>query len=156
MEGYRKRGIAVIVFIMLMGLGFIVSYVVTRAQYAALIADYEMCEAVVTETAPDFHPYNAAGLEDVYVVYTVDGTEYRRELSTNTGLSFGKVITNFEPGDRVTIYYNPENPAEIATPESNKTGLFAAGFGLVAFVFGATLFIIVIRNNRKGKTNSIP
>lgn len=151
MRGKMKRGIAVIVFIMLMGLGFITSYVVSLVQYAALVEDYETCEAVVVKTGYDFHPYNAAGLKDVYITYTVNDTEYRGELSTNTGMSFGKVITNFEPGDRITICYNPENPAEIATPESNKTGLFVAIFGFVVFAFGTTLLIIAIKNYRKCK-----
>jgi heme/copper-type cytochrome/quinol oxidase subunit 2 len=146
-----KKGIIAIIFIMLMGLFFIAFYVISEIQYTNLMKIYKECEAIVTNVSVDYNRYNVGDLKTVHIKYTVDGTEYSQELSTNTGLSFGKVATNFDIGDITTIYYNPQNPSQIATQESNKTGMFIAIFGIVAFVFGTILLIIVIRKYRQMK-----
>lgn len=140
-----KRGIIISICIMLIGLGCVVCYIIAQIQYTQFVEDCETCEAVVTKTVRDYHRNNFMGLEDVYIVYTVGDTEYHRTLSTDTEISFSQVLTNFDVGEKVTIYYKPENPGKIATPESNKNGLFAAVSGLIVFVFGLVLLINYIK-----------
>lgn len=146
-----KKGIIMSICIMLIGLGYVAYYILAQIQYTQFVADCEPCEAVVTETVRDAHRNNFLGLEDVYIAYTVGDTQYHRALSTDTEISFSKVITNFDIGEKVTIYYKPENPGKIATPESNKNGLLAAISGLIVFVFGLVLLINYIKKYKKEK-----
>lgn len=145
------EGIIAIILIMLMGLTCIAAYIRSEMQYKKFIVDFKECEAVVTKVYKDYNRYNIYGLENVYIKYIVDDTEYNQKLSTNKGISFGGIITNFKVGDKTTIYYNPQNPKEIVTKESNKTGLFIAIYGLVTLIFGAAILIVVLRNYIKRK-----
>ena len=104
-----KKGIIMSVGFMLIGLGYVVYSVLAQIQYTQFVADCETCEAVVTKTIRDTHKNNFLGLEDVYITYTVGDTEYNRMLSTDTKIVFSQVLTNFDVGEKVTIYYKPEN-----------------------------------------------
>lgn len=146
-----KKGIIMSIGIMLIGLGYVVYSVLAQIQYTQFVADCETCEAVVTKTIRDTHKNNFLGLEDVYITYTVGDTEYNRMLSTDTKIVFSQVLTNFDVGEKVTIYYKPENPAEIATPESSKNGLFAAISGFIVFIFGLVLLINYIKKYKREK-----
>lgn len=146
-----KQGIIAIVFMMLMGLICIAVYINSEVQYKKSIDDFKECEATVTQVFKDYNRHNVFNLKNVYVKYIVNGTEYNQQLFTNKAVSVGGVITNFKVGDKTTIYYNPQNPKEIITKESNKTGLFIAIYGLVTVIFGTTILIIALRNYKKKK-----
>ena len=146
-----KKGIIMSIGIMLIGLGYVVYSVLAQIQYTQFVADCETCEAVVTKTIRDTHQNNFLGLEDVYITYTIGDTEYNRTLSTDTKIAFSQVLTNFDVGEKVTIYYKPENPGKIATPESSKNGLLAAISGFIVFVFGLVLLINYIKKYKKEK-----
>lgn len=149
-----KKGIIMSIGFMLIGLGYVVYSVLAQIQYTQFVADCETCEAVVTKTVRDAHQNNFLGLEDVYIAYTVGDTEYHRALSTDTKIAFSQVLTNFDVGEKVTIYYKPENPGKIATPESNKNGLLAAVSGFIVFVFGLVLLINYIKKYKKEKSET--
>lgn len=149
-----KRGIIISICIMLIGMGYVGYYIVAQIQYTQFVADCETCEAVVTKTVRDTHQNNFFGLEDVYITYTIGDTEYNRTLSTDTKIAFSQVLTNFDVGEKVTIYYKPENPGKIATPESSKNGLLAAISGFIVFVFGLVLLINYIKKYKKEKSET--
>ena len=64
---------------------------------------------------------------DVSVKYTVDGNEYESVLS---GLS------KYNIGDKMTIYYNPENPNQITQTKSLILPIIMIIAGIIAFVAG--------------------
>ena len=68
---------------------------------------------------------------DVYVKYTVNGKEYYERLKSEelSGVSFSK-----KSGKEITIYYNPENPAQIKDNSSNYIGIIVIGIGIVIFL----------------------
>lgn len=150
-----KKGIIMSIGFMLIGLGYVVYSVLAQIQYTQFVADCEPCEAVVTKTIRDTHQNNFLGLEDVYITYTIGDTEYNRTLSTDTKIAFSQVLTNFDVGEKVTIYYKPENPGKIATPESSKNGLLAAISGFIVFVFGLVLLINYIKKLKSEKAKAM-
>lgn len=150
-----KKGIIAIVFMMLLGLVLITSFIISEVQYFNNVRKMKECEAIVTSVTTDINKNNVDNLKTVYVKYTIDSVEYNQELSTNTGISFGKLLTNLQVGDKTVIYYNPENPTHIASKITQNTGLIIAIIGLVSFVFGLVLLIVVwigyTKRHRRGE-----
>lgn len=146
-----KQGIIAITFMMLLGLILMSSYVVSEFQYLNNVTNMKECEATVTSIKTDINRYNISNLKTVYVKYTINNVEYNQELSTNTGISFGKIVTPMKIGNKIIIYYNPQNPTQISSKITQNTGLFIAIFGLVTFIFGLVLLIIIIKSRKQEK-----
>lgn len=144
-----RNGIIATVFIMLLGIILVTSFVISQIQYLNNIKNMEECEATVSKVSVDSNRYNVFNLKDVYVKYIVDGVEYEQNLSTNTGISFGKQLTNIKVGEKIGIYYNPKNPMNISSKATQKTGIFVAVFGFLTFIFGLTILIIIIKRNKQ-------
>jgi len=64
---------------------------------------------------------------NVKVKYTVNGKEYETELTD---------ISKCKVGDKMKIYYNPNNPNEITQSKSLVFPLIIIGLGIASFVFG--------------------
>lgn len=144
-----RNGIIATVFIMLLGIILVTSFVISQIQYLNNIKNMEECEATVSKVSVDSNRYNVFNLKDVYVKYIVDGVEYEQNLSTNTGISFGKQLTNIKVGEKIGIYYNPKKPMNISSKATQKTGIFVAVFGFLTFIFGLTILIIIIKRNKQ-------
>ena len=63
----------------------------------------------------------------VEIKYTVDGKEYEGELSG---------VSKYEPGDKMTIYYDPDDPAKITQTKSLIIPLVMVAVGIAALAGG--------------------
>ena len=95
--------------------------------------NYIKTESTVTNVVMDEEAHTDANGDHVdasYTVtvkYTVDGKEYEADLS---GLS------EYKEGDKMTIYYNPDDPSLITQTKSLIIPLIMAAAGIAAFIFG--------------------
>ena len=129
-------GIAVAVF------GVIMFVINTKNQ------DYIKVDAVVTkaelveEAYIDANGDHVDATYDVYVKYTVDGNNYETLLGTLPG---------YKKGDKLSIYYNPENPNEITQTKSLILPLVLIVAGLAAFIGGIVSGVNAIKKYNKMK-----
>ena len=76
----------------------------------------------------------------VYVKYKIDSKEYNSELDKSSGYTIN---------DKITIYYNPDNPSEIRTSkEMNYSGIVIIIVGLSIIIVG-----IITKTNKKTDSN---
>ena len=78
----------------------------------------------------------------VYVKYTVDGKEYNAELDG---------LTNYNEGEKITIYYNPEDPSQITQSISMILPIAIIIGGLIALVGGIISSINSFKRYKKMK-----
>lgn len=136
-----KKGIAAILFCIILFSSIVAFFVVSKIQYDQLVSDMESLEATIVDV--DRH-VRRRGLnwQEIYIEYAVDGIVYNRELKTDTAISFRAGIgAHYSVGEKVQIFYNPQNPEIIASPRSVSVGylwlIFALFFlGLVLFALG--------------------
>lgn len=130
-----KKGIAAIMFcVLLMGATFALS-AVSAVQYHNLIADMEPLKATITDIDLKIH-YKGPNEQEIFITYTVDGKVYNREWQTDTTVSFGAGrAAHYSIGDEVDIFYDPQNPERIAAPRSMKVGYF--------WLFGSLFFLLL-------------
>ena len=125
-----KKGLAVILFcILLFGTMFVFS-IVSRIQYDRLVSGMDSLEATIVDI---YHNVHSRGPheQEIYIEYEVDGAVYSRELETDTAISFSPgVSAHYSVGDKIQIFYDPQNPEIIASPRSLAVGEV---YGLVAF-----------------------
>ncbi len=94
------------------------------------ISAYPQTEAVISRVDVE---YNAADEQDditVYVTYTVDGKSYESELSQSSSA--------MKEGDKLTVSYNPDKPAEVIASSKTMSRVFLA-IGCVVGVVGLGL-----------------
>lgn len=107
--------------------------------------DFIKTEAVVTradlfeEEYVDDQGDHHEATYDVYVKYTVDGKGYEEEYG---------VFPGYSVGDKVTISYNPNDPAEIAQPNTIVLPIVIAALGAV-FLIGGILSTVKTIKKRK-------
>ena len=83
----------------------------------------------------------------VYVKYKIDNKEYNGELDKTPG---------YEINDKITIYYNTDNPNEIRTSkEMNYSGVVIIIVGLSIIIVGLIKKQSVKRNRREKSFNKI-
>ncbi len=128
-------------------------FIAAEFQYKALVKNMLTEDAVITDIETDYHigKYRSGHTQDIQISCTVDGITYNRNLGTDTAF-FGDAGKNtfFEVGDVIRIFYNPENPEQIATElslKSSRRGLALFAGCLVFFTF---VFILIL----KGRKNS--
>lgn len=80
----------------------------------------------------------------IYVTYTVDGKEYTSNLQGDT--------SNLNIGDKITIYYNKNNPNQVIRKAENTTVLIFVGIA----AFFVIDFIITLYLRKKGILNPRP
>lgn len=84
--------------------------------------------------------------------YQVDGKTYSADRYSfeNVGGARSVGIQRYDPGDRVTVYYNPQNPS-VAVLEKKKPGFFV----LVVLVFGIAFLLASIGSLLAGNATAL-
>lgn len=143
MEGLRynrtfKKGLATIIFCILLFTFVVVFFVISKIQYDDLISEMNSLEATIVDVNWNRH-VRGPDEQEIYIKYDVEGVTYTRKLETNTAISFSAGRgAKYSVGDKIEIYYSPQNPEIIATPRSVGVGAFYAivcflGLALVLF-----------------------
>ena len=135
-----KKGLAAILFCVILFSSIVAFFVVSKIQYDQLVSDMESLEATIVDV--DSH-VRRRGLnwQEIYIEYEVDGIVYNRELKTDTAISFRAGSgARYSIGEKVQIFYNPQNPEIIASPRSVSVGYFWLIFAL--FFLGFVLFAL--------------
>ena len=144
-----KKGLAAILFGAILFSSIVVFFIVSKIQYDQLVSDMKSIEATIVDV--DYHT-RRKGLDwqEIYIEYEVDGIIYGRELETDTVISFRAGSgAHYSVGEKVPIFYNPQNPEIIASPRSVSVGIFWLIFAL--FSLGLVLFSLwwVIKSRQK-------
>ena len=133
-----KKGIVAILFCIILFSSIVTFFVVSKIQYDQLVSDMKSIEATIVDV--DYHT-RRKGLDwqEIYIEYEVNGIIYGRELETDTVISFRAGSgAHYSVGEKVPIFYNPQNPEIIASPRSVSVGIFWLIFAL--FFLGLVLF----------------
>jgi len=144
-----KKGLAAILFCAILFSSIIVFFIISKIQYDQLVSDMKSIEATIVDV--DYHT-RRKGLawQEIYIEYEVDGIIYGRELETDTVISFRAGSgAHYSVGEKVPIFYNPQNPEIIASPRSVSVGIFWLIFAL--FFLGLVLFSLwwMIKSRQK-------
>ena len=144
-----KKGLAAILFCTILFSSIVVFFIVSKIQYDQLVSYMEPIEATIVDV--DSH-VRRRGLnwQEIYIEYAVDGIVYNRELKTDTAISFRAGSgAHYSVGEKVQIFYNPQNPEIIASPRSVSVGYFWLIFAL--FFLGLVLFALwwMIKSRQK-------
>ena len=144
-----KKSMAAILFCIILSSSIIVFFITSKVQYNQLVSDMESLEATIVDVD---HHVRRKGLnwQEIYIEYAVDGIVYSRELKTDTAISFRAGSgAQYSVGDKVQIFYDPQNPEIIASPRSVSVGYFWLIFAL--FFLGLVLFALrwMIKTRRK-------
>lgn len=135
-----KKGMAAILFCAILFSSIVVFFIVSKIQYDQLVSDMKSIEATIVDV--DYHT-RRKGLDwqEIYIEYEVDGIIYGRELETDTVISFRAGSgAHYSVGEKVPIFYNPQNPEIIASPRSVSVGIFWLIFALL--FLGIVLFAL--------------
>ena len=144
-----KKGLAAILFCTILFSSIVAFFVISKIQYDQLVSDMESLEATIVDV--DSHVrHRGLNWQEIYIEYAVDGIVYNRELKTDTAISFraGRGA-HYSVGEKVQIFYNPQNPEIIASPRSVSVGIFWLIFAL--FFLGLVLFSLwwMIKSRQK-------
>lgn len=144
-----KEGLAVILFCAILFSSIVVYFIVSKIQYDQLVSDMKSMEATIVDV-DDHFGHKGLSWQEIYIEYEVDGIIYGRELETDTVISFmAGWCAHYSVGEKVPIFYNPQNPEIIASPRSVSVGIFWLIFAL--FFLGLVLFSLwwVIKSRQK-------
>ena len=143
-----KKGLAAILFCTVLFSSIVIFFIVFKIQYDQLVSGMKPLEATIVDV--DSHA-RRKGLnwQEIYIEYAVDGIVYNRELKTDTAISFrAGTGAHYSVGERVQIFYNPQNPEIIASPRSVSVGYFWLIFALffLCLVLFALWYVIKRRH----------
>lgn len=143
-----KKGLAAIVFCIVLFGSIVVFFVVSKIQYERLVAGMKSLEATIVDIDYDVHP-KGPDEQEIYIEYVVDGIVYSRKLKTDTAISFAAGTgAHYSIGDQIPIFYDPQNPEMIASPRSQSVGVFWLIFALIFLVLGLFALWWVIKSRR--------
>ncbi len=147
---FKNGIITILLCCVLFGVIFTIS-VIARIQYNEITQNMLTTNATITEIKIDHHSSKYGGYDqEMQIVYEVDEQTYNRELATDTKNAFqAGYRTNFSVGDVVEIYYNPENPLEIATELSDKHARNMMIFSGMSLAFMVAIFITGIITRKR-------
>ena len=144
-----KNAIAAILLGVALFTSIVVFYVISQIQYNRLVSDMEPLEATIVDV--DWHvSRKGISWQEIYIEYAVDGIVYNRELKTDTAISFrAGSRAHYSVGDRVDIFYDPQNPQIIAAPRTQSVGRFWLIFALLSL--GLVLYALwwMIKSRRR-------
>ena len=144
-----KKGLAAILFCIILFSSIVAFFVIFKIQYDQLVSDMKSIEATIVDV--DYHArHKGLDWQEIYIEYEVDGIVYSRELKTDTAISFGAGTgAHYSVGEKVPIFYHPQNREIIASPRSVSVGIFWLIFAL--FFLGLVLFALwyVIKRRHK-------
>ena len=144
-----KQGMTgVLIFILISGLIFVLS-VISKIQYDAIVSNMERIEATIIDIDLNIHR-RGPNEQEIYISYEVDGTVYERQLGTDTSVSFAAGTgAHYSVGDKVEIFYDPQNPEVIASPRSVVVGYFYMGISALSLAGGGCLLFFLFKNKHK-------
>ena len=144
-----KKGLAAILFCIILFSSIVVFFIVSKIQYNQLVSDMKSLEATILDIDLVVHP-RGPDKQEIYIEYEVDGVVYSRELKTDTAISFAAGRgAHYSVGDKVQIFYNPQNPEIIASPRSIGVGYFWLIFALLFLAVGLFSLWWMIKSRRK-------
>ena len=144
-----KKGIAAILFCIVLFSSIVVFFIASKIQYDQLVSGMKSLEATIVDIDIDIH-VRGPDEQEIYIEYEVDGLVYSRELETDTAISFNAGTgARYSVGDKVPIFYDPQNPEIIASPRSVGVGYFCLIFAL--FFLAVVLFALwwMIKSRQK-------
>ena len=144
-----KKGIVAILFCILLFSSVVAFFIISKVQYDRLIFGMKSLEATIVDIDLDIH-VRGPNEQEIYIEYEVDGITYSRKLKTDTAISFRAGSgAHYSVGERVQIFYNPQNPEIIASPQSVSVGYFWLIFALL--FLGIVLFSLwwMIKSRQK-------
>lgn len=143
-----KRGMVAIVFCILLFGSIVTLFVASKIQYDRLVSHMKPLEAVIVDIDLDVH-IKGPDEQEIYIEYAVDGIVYKRKLETDTAISFeaGRGA-QYSIGDKVQIFYDPQNPEIIASPRSIGVGAFFAIIALLGLALVLYVLVKVLKNRR--------
>lgn len=144
-----KKGLAAILFGAILFSSIVAFFVISKIQYDQLVSNMNSLEATIVDIDFDVH-LRGPDEQKIYIEYVVDGVVYNRELETDTSISFAAGIgAHYSVGEKVQIFYNPQNPEIIASPRSVSVGYFWLIFALL--FLGLVLFTLwwMIKSRQK-------
>lgn len=131
-----KKGLAAILFSIILFSSVVIFFVASKIQYDQLVSDMKPLEATVVDIDLEVH-FRGPDEQEIYIAYEVDGVVYNRELETDTAISFAAGIgAHYSVGDKIQIFYDPQNPEIIASPLSIRVGYFWLIFALFFLAVG--------------------
>jgi len=135
-----KKALAAILFGIILFSSIVVFFIVSKVQYDQLVFDMEPLEATIVDVESHFRR-RGLNWQEIYIEYAVDGIVYNRELETDTAISFRAGSgAHYSVGEKVPIFYNPQDPEIIASPRSVSVGYF--WLVLALFFLGLVLFAL--------------
>ena len=144
-----KKCLAAILFCTILFSSIVVFFVISKIQYDQLISDMESLEATIVDV--DYHTrHKGLDWQEIYIEYEVDGIVYNRKLKTDTAISFRAGSgAHYSVGEKVQIFYNPQNPEIIASPRSVSVGYFWLIFALFSLCLVLFALWYVIKRRHK-------
>ena len=144
-----KNGLMAILFCFVLFGSVIVYSIVANIQYGSLVSKMKSVEATIVDIDWDLH-IKGPDEQIIHVTYEVDGVTYNRELETDTSISFSPGRgANYSIGDKLEIFYDPQNPSIIASPRSVGVGYFYMAVGLFGLALVSLALIYMVKFSRK-------
>ncbi len=144
-----KQGITALLLCMLLFGSIIGFFIVSKIQYDNLVSGMKTVQATIVDIDLEIH-YKGPNEQEIYITYEVDGVIYNREFKTDTKISFAAGRgAHYSVGDKIDIFYDPQDPNVIATPRSVHVGIFWFIFGLFFFVLSLWALWWMIKHRGK-------
>ena len=143
-----KKGLAAILFCIVLFSSIVAFFIISKVQYDYLVSGMQSLEATIVDIDLDVH-VKGPDEQEIYIEYEVDGITYSRELKTDTAISFAAGTgAHYSVGDKIQIFYDPQNPEIIAYPRSLCVGAFFAVVGLFGLALVVFALIVVLKTRR--------
>ena len=144
-----KKGLAAILFCIILFSYIVVFFIISQIQYDQLVSDMNLLEATIVDIDLDVH-LKGPDEQEIYIEYVVDGVIYSRDLKTDTTISFAAGTgAHYSIGDKIPIFYDPQNPEVIASPRSQSVGIFWLIFALLFLALVLFALWWMIKSRRK-------
>ena len=144
-----KKALAAIFFCIALFGSTVVFFIISQVQYNQLTANMEPLEATIVDIDLDIH-VRGPNEQEIYIEYEVDGKVYNRELETDTAISFeAGTAAHYSIGDKIPIFYDPQNPEIIASPRSQRVGMGWLIFALISLALALFCLILVLKTRRR-------
>jgi len=147
-----KNGIIAIMLCILLTVVFLAVPITAIILYDDLVGGMKPLEATIVHIDLDFkfnrrYSYRE---QEIGIVYEVDGVTYNRQLKTDTVIAMPPGLgTYYSLGEKIDIFYDPENPAVIAVPRSMEVACFWIVLGFALLVFFLCCFAMTKKRAKK-------
>ena len=104
----------------------------------AIVSSVELTQEAYDDTDGN----RVEALYSASIKYTVDGKEYNETLDN---------VSKYDVGDKVTIYYNPDDPSQITQTKSMILPIVMIVGGIAALTGGIISIVNVVKRHNKMK-----